>query len=151
MNNRKFCYKGFWFVFGLLVMATSVTAASNTPEQNYLLKCSGCHDVDGSGSVNGGIPPLPGYLGAFMEDREGRVYIMNVPGVIASGLDDRQLADLMNYLNHKWGGDTFTKPYTEEEIKAIRSEPLSDIVKYRRAIVSRFNQQGIETGEYPWP
>ncbi len=134
-----------------IIASSHVYAEVNTPEQNYLLKCSGCHTADGSGSVAGGIPPLPGYLGAFMDDPQGRVYIMNVPGVIASGLDDKQLADLMNYLNHKWGDPEKAKPYTAAEIERIKAKPLADVVKYRREIVARFNEQGIATGSYPWP
>ncbi|WP_315919341.1 c-type cytochrome [Vibrio fluvialis] len=126
-------------------------AASNTPQQNYILKCSGCHNMDGSGSVPGGIPPLPGYLGAFMDDEQGRVYLMNVPGVVASGLNNHELAVLMNYLNDKWGDKANAKPYSPEEIAQIRSAPLEDVVKYRREIVKRFNEQGIATGSYPWP
>ncbi|MCG6228444.1 c-type cytochrome [Vibrio furnissii] len=126
-------------------------AAPNTPQQNYILKCSGCHDMDGSGSEPGGIPPLPGYLGAFMDDEQGRVYLMNVPGVIASGLNNHDLAVLMNYLNDKWGDKANAKPYSAEEIAQIRAAPLEDVVKYRPEIVKRFNEQGIATGSYPWP
>lgn len=125
-------------------------AQENTPEQNYILKCSGCHDTDGSGSAPGGIPPLPGYLGAFMDDPDGRLYLMHVPGIIASDLNDRQLATLMNRLNAKWG-DAQARPFTEEEVKQLRAAPMSDIVKFRRQIVQRFLREGIATGDYPWP
>lgn len=138
-------------VLSLSVMSGMLFATSNTPQQNYILKCSGCHDSDGSGSVPGGIPPLPGYLGAFMDDDQGRIYLMNVPGVVASGLNNHDLAVLMNYLNDKWGDKVNARPYTAEEIAQIRSAPLQDVVKYRRQIVERFNLSGIETGSYPWP
>ncbi len=126
-------------------------ALTNTPEQNYILKCSGCHTMQGTGSVAGGVPPLPGYLGAFMADEQGRVYLMNVPGVAASGLSHQELASLMNYLNQKWGEPNQANAYSAEEVDNILAKPLADVVKYRRAIVTRFEQNGLATGSYPWP
>ena len=142
-----------WRCLMLLVSVTSfgASALGNTPEQNYILKCSGCHTMDGTGSIAGGIPPLPGYLGAFMADTEGRVYLMNVPGVASSGLSHQELATLMNYLNQKWGDPEHTKPYTRKEVANILEKPLADVVKYRRDIVAKFHREGIETGSYPWP
>ncbi|CQD37220.1 c-type cytochrome [Yersinia mollaretii] len=126
-------------------------ALGNTPEQNYILKCSGCHDMDGSGSVAGGIPPLPGYLGAFVNDADGRLYLMHVPGIVASGLDDQQIAQLMNFLNQKWGDVQQGSPFTDAEVKQLRAMPMTDVVKLRRQIVQRFLREGIATGDYPWP
>ncbi|SDH22413.1 hypothetical protein SAMN04488136_11132 [Vibrio xiamenensis] len=133
------------------ILPLAAQALGNTPEQNYILKCAGCHTLQGGGSVPGGVPPLPGYLGTFMADKQGRVYLMNVPGVASSGLSHQELATLMNYLNDKWGEPSKTKPYTTAEVDNILKKPLADVVKYRRAIVARFDKQGIATGNYPWP
>lgn len=134
----------------LSLAAPGSHARENSPEQNYILRCSGCHDMDGSGLERGGIPPLPGYLGAFVSDPAGRSYLMHVPGVIASGLNDSQLAILMNYLNQKWGNPQ-AKPFSEAEVRQLRAEPIDDVVKYRREIVRRFVAEGIPIGDYPWP
>ncbi|WP_310607831.1 c-type cytochrome [Buttiauxella brennerae] len=139
-----------WLIAALSLASPLCHALGNTPEQNYILKCSGCHDMDGSGSVRGGIPPLPGYIGAFVNDHDGRSYLLHVPGVISSGLNDEQLAVLMNYLNQKWG-DKHAVAFTEAEVHQIRSQPINDVVKFRRQIVNRFVAEGIATGDYPWP
>ncbi|OAT32201.1 hypothetical protein M975_2093 [Buttiauxella brennerae ATCC 51605] len=73
-----------------------------------------------------------------------------MPGVISSGLNDEQLAVLMNYLNQKWG-DKHAVAFTETEVHQIRSQPINDVVKFRRQIVNRFVAEGIATGDYPWP
>lgn len=139
-------------IFTLVSFSSSFChALSNTPEQNYILKCSGCHDMDGSGSVQGGIPPLPGYLGSFVSDADGRLYLMHVPGIVASGLSDQQIAQLMNFLNQKWGDTRHSPPFTEAEVKRLRATPMTDVVKLRREIVQRFIREGIATGDYPWP
>ncbi|GAA0504946.1 hypothetical protein GCM10009414_13510 [Tatumella terrea] len=134
----------------LLFCSASAMALPNTPQQNYLLKCSGCHDIDGSGTVAGGIPPLPGYIGSFLDDPQGRVYVLHVPGVISAGLDDTELADLLNYVNHKWG-DVKARPFTAAEVKMNREHSVADVVKLRREIVSRFVRDGVKAGTYPWP
>lgn len=134
----------------LMLVSPYSLADENTPEQNYILKCSGCHDMDGSGSAAGGIPPLPGYLGTFMNDADGRSYLMHVPGVIASGLNDKQLAVLMNYLNQKWG-DAQATPFSEAEVQQLRARPVDDVVKFRREMVRRFIAEGAPIGDYPWP
>lgn len=134
----------------LLFCSASAMALPNTPQQNYLLKCSGCHDIDGSGTVAGGIPPLPGYIGSFLDDPQGRVYVLHVPGVISAGLDDTELAELLNYVNHKWG-DVKARPFTAAEVKMNCEHPVADVVKLRREIVSRFVRDGVKAGTYPWP
>lgn len=134
----------------LFFCSVSAQAIPNTPQQNYLLKCSGCHDIDGSGTVAGGIPPLPGYIGSFLDDPEGRIYVLHVPGVASAGLDDADLAALLNYVNQKWG-DPKARPLTAEEVKLNREHPVADVVKLRRDIVSRFVREGIKAGAYPWP
>ncbi|MBS0968670.1 hypothetical protein JK232_07165 [Nissabacter archeti] len=123
----------------------------NTPWQNYVLRCSGCHDMDGSGSLPGGIPPLPGFLGTFTKDPAGRLYLMHVPGIVASSLNDAQLAELMNYLNDKWGDPQGYPAFTAQEVNTLRSTPVEDVVKYRRELVKRYLKEGMKTADYPWP
>jgi len=102
------------------------------------------------GPWRGGIPPLPGYIGSFLNDPEGRVYVLHVPGVASSGLDDADLAALLNYVNQKWG-DPKARSLTVEEVKLNREHPVADVVKLRRDIVSRFVREGVKAGAYPWP
>jgi len=76
---------------------------------------------------------------------------MHVPGIVASSLDDAQLAELMNYLNDKWGDPQGYPAFTAKEVNTLRVTPVEDIVKYRRALVKRYLKEGMKTADYPWP
>ncbi|MBD9375432.1 hypothetical protein IB238_22695 [Rhizobium sp. ARZ01] len=126
-------------------------AAERTPHANYLLHCSGCHGSDGMGSNIGGVPPFPGFIASFASDPEGRVYLLHVPGVVASGLDDGEIARVLNYIVDRWDGANQVAPFTSSEVADLRRATVNDIVSYRRAIVKRFQEKGMPVAEYPWP
>ncbi len=84
-------------------------------------------------------------------DAQGRLYLMHVPGISASGLNDHDLAQLMNWMNEKWSDGREIKPFTTAEVAELKSQPLDDIVKYRRKLVKRYLAAGDELSEYPWP
>ena len=100
------------------------------------------------------MPPFQGYLGPMANDPEGRVYIAHVPGVVSARLNDGQLVGVLNYLIDVWGEDAngVRPPYfTVEELKDLKATPVNNIVKYRRNIVSRLEEEGHHIAEYPWP
>ncbi|WP_413205116.1 c-type cytochrome [Rhodospirillum sp. A1_3_36] len=141
---------GLGLVLGLFV-GQSAAWAERGPRANYLLRCSGCHGQDGTGLVKAGIPPFPNFVAPLIADDEGRTYVMHVPGVVASGLTDSEIASVMNYVSDTWGTGDKAAHFTVEEVTERRARPVPDIVTYRRAIVKRLGKEGIELAEYPWP
>jgi hypothetical protein len=129
-------------------------ASDQAARYHYLLRCSGCHGVDGEGVRAGGIPDFQNFVGAFASDDDGRTYVLQVPGVKGAQLNDADIAVVMNYVMMTWGGTsiqgTFV-PFTAREVAQRRARPVTDIVAMRRHIVQRLASQGIATAEYPWP
>lgn len=118
---------------------------------SYILKCAGCHAMDGTGSTSGGIPPLQ-LINAFTSDTKGRTYLMHVPGVVSSGLNSTEIAEVMNYIVELWGDKTADyTPFTKEEVNQLRAKDIADVVSYRREIAEQYKQEGKEVADYPWP
>lgn len=144
-------WKGLVLAGLLLVPAVPAFADGYSARFNYLLRCSGCHDQDGSGLPKAGIPALPGYIDAFAGDEQGRTYIVHVPGVSSTGLNSAEIAAVLNYVIDQWGDPSRIKPFTEAEVERRQAEPVSDVVAYRRDIVARLKDQGVAIADYPWP
>lgn len=118
---------------------------------SYILKCAGCHAMDGTGSAAGGIPPLQ-LINAFTSDTKGRTYLMHVPGVASSGLNSTEIAEVMNYIVELWGDKTADyTPFTKEEVNQLRAIDIADVVSYRREIAEQYKKEGKEVADYPWP
>ncbi|WP_237153831.1 c-type cytochrome [Oryzibacter oryziterrae] len=125
-----------------------------TPRTNFILRCVGCHGMDGSGSEKGGIPDFRNYVGAFSRDEAGRTYVMHVPGVVNANLSNAEIAEVMNYLMKTFGGTSLPKdyhPFDTAEVDKLRAVPVKDIVGLRRDISASLAKQGITTAGYPWP
>jgi mono/diheme cytochrome c family protein len=138
----------------LLLQAPEGRAADNLARFHFLLRCSGCHGIDGAGSRIGGIPEFRDYVGAFAGDDTGRTYVLHVPGILNASLRDADIAGVMNYVMREWGGRSLRGdfvPFTAAEVAQRRAIPVSDIVEMRREIVRRLASMGIATAEYPWP
>lgn len=144
-------WKGLVLAGLLLVPPVPAFADGYSARFNYLLRCSGCHDQDGSGLPKAGIPALPGYIDAFAGDEQGRTYIVHVPGVASTGLNNAEIAAVLNYVIDQWGDPSRIKPFTEAEVERRKAEPVSDVVAYRRDIVARLKDQGVAIADYPWP
>jgi len=120
----------------LAALAAAPAAAS--PPLDYQLQCRGCHGPDGQGS-GGGAPPFRGQLGRFLGSTDGRAYLIRVPGVARSELDDANTAALLTWLVRHFDGDNvppdFT-PFTTAEVAAHRRPPLTDVVAERRRVLA---------------
>ena len=123
-------------------------------EANYLLRCMGCHDRDGTGLPAAGIPDFNNYVGSFAATDNARAYLMHVPGVIGSSLTDGEIASVMNYIMKRWGGislaDDF-RPFSAAEVATLRQRDVGDVVKFRRTVVTELKAQSLPVAEYPWP
>ncbi|WP_149139489.1 c-type cytochrome [Gemmobacter caeruleus] len=122
---------------------------ATSPRANYVLHCSGCHGMQGLGTVEGGIPGFPNSVGPIVSIESGRDYVMHVPGVVANNMTDAQIAEVMNYILDQWSDGS--GHFTEAEVTRRRAAPIGDVVRYRRVVVEELRRAGIEIAEYPWP
>ncbi len=139
-----------------LLLAGGAAAAPRvqmtSPHALYLLRCSGCHAPQGGGAPAAGIPPFQSSIGPMAADREGRWYMMSVPGVAGSGLDAGQKAAVMNYVLERWGdGSSKPVPFTAAEVERLTASQPTDVVELRRRIVAKLKKVGVTLAEYPWP
>ena len=120
-------------LLSLALLVASTTSASGYEEHDYMLNCSGCHRMDGTGS--NAIPSLQA-----MQELVGkpgtRAYWVQVPGAAQAPLSDARLARLMNWLVKRFTGRAPAPTYTAEEVRKLRSTPLRD-PRQRRAEILR--------------
>jgi mono/diheme cytochrome c family protein len=121
----------------------------------YLLQCSGCHGVDGSGDPRVEVAAFPNSIGTFLLDPEGRSYITNVGGVMSAGLSDSDTARVLNWVLESFAGTSMPpggfKKFDAAEVRKLRDERPADAVLLRRQIAARLKAQGIPLPDYPWP
>jgi len=140
-----------------LLLAASLAAAhpasGETARTLYLLKCSGCHRADGQGATDAGVPPFPGFIAGLARDPGGRTYMLHVPGVAGSGLNDTDLAAVLNYLLDRWSAAPAAdvRRFTPQEVATLRAIAVNDIVSYRRTLAARLRKSGAAIADYPWP
>jgi mono/diheme cytochrome c family protein len=138
-------------VAALVTLATS--AHAEMPLQTlYTLNCSGCHGAKGQGVPEAGIPNLND-AGRYVRTELGRKYLIQVPGLSQSRLDDATAARLLNWVLHEFSANRlpadFT-PYTTEEVTHFRSEKASDAKTRRDAILAELRSRGLlESGYDP--
>jgi mono/diheme cytochrome c family protein len=108
----------------LLAAAAAPAAAEPGSEEDYVLHCSGCHRLDGSGAP--GVAPGLRDLGGLLGTPGGRAYLVRVPGVAQAPLDDARLARLLNFVLGEMGASPALPPYGPEEVGRLRRSPLRD-------------------------
>ena len=122
----------------LAVLAPARIARAQPASQLYLLNCWGCHRANGEG-IPGTAPALTG-AADFLRVRGGRAYLIQVPGVSESSLDDAQVAAVMNWILNSFGKNRLAAgvtPYDAAEIKKYRAERMLDVVGTRKALVAK--------------
>ena len=111
----------------------------------FILHCAGCHQVDGSGRPQGGVPSMHNTLGWFLGSPEGRAFLVQVPGARNAAVTDAQLAAMTNWELQTYSKDilpaAFT-PYTEAEVSAARKHPPEDITAARVRIIDALEAAG---------
>jgi mono/diheme cytochrome c family protein len=133
-----------WLLLPVWLLAQAATAGER-PRINFLLHCSGCHQRDGSGSPENGIPNMKDRVGHFLRIPEGRAFLVQVPGTAQSSLGDRETAELLNWmvvaLSPSAAPPNFL-PYTRDEVARLRASPLNDVPAVRASIVGRLQHMG---------
>jgi len=100
-----------------------------SPQQarvDYILKCQGCHRVDGGGDTTSN-PPMKNVVARFLAVPGGREFLARVPGVATVDLDDVRLANLLNWTLYTFDPAHMPadfRPYTAHEIARLRRHPL---------------------------
>jgi mono/diheme cytochrome c family protein len=114
-----------------LLFATTTVHADSYEEHDYILNCSGCHQIDGTGSRT--VPSLHGMT--ELSGKPGaREYWVRVPGAAQAPLTNARLAALMNWLVERFTGTRPKPAYTAKEVERLRSTPLRDPVARRNKI-----------------
>lgn len=114
---------------------------------DFVHHCIGCHLMDGSGAPSKGIPSMRDALGRFLLVPGGREFIVQVPGVMNSPLNDGEVAALMNWLLPYVAASTMprdTAPYTADEIARLRKTRPLDVMAERRRLADALRERGIE-------
>lgn len=124
--------------------APAVATTSNA-RAAYMLHCSGCHGLDGSGLPASYVPSLQ-RLGDFLRVPGGRDFVVKVPGVMNSGLDDAQVADVTNWLLATIARDSTPQgyqPYSAADVARVRAATLPDVMAERARLQALARQQGL--------
>ncbi|MBV8576777.1 MAG: cystathionine beta-lyase [Acetobacteraceae bacterium] len=105
--------------------------------------CRGCHGFNGEGTP-GHVPRLAGFVGLFTQLPDGRDYLMRVPGVATSRLDDARLAAVLNWMLAALSpGETAQgfPPFTAAEVGAARRDPIVDRRARRAALLAEMRDR----------
>jgi mono/diheme cytochrome c family protein len=121
------------------LLISCVAQATPAVLADYMLNCQGCHLPDGTGYAEHGVPDLK-FSGTLLQLAGGREYLVRVPGVAQSGLDDARLAALLNWVLQRFGGDSLPanfRRYTAAEVAAWRQQPYADAAAARLRLLQQ--------------
>jgi mono/diheme cytochrome c family protein len=125
---------------GAWVAALAASAAlAHDAETNYVLHCQGCHTADGSG-LEGKVPDLRPTLVPFASTAEGRKYLVQVPGVAQSPLDDAETAAVLNWMLRNLAAEkriTGVQAFTSSEVAGYRATRLIEVRAKRERLLAQ--------------
>ena len=107
------------------------------PSLDWMLHCRGCHGAAGAG-VPGSVPRLAGEVARFLDVPGGREFLIRVPGVAQSELDDARLAVLLTWMVRRFGpaaSAAAAPPFGAAEVGALRRRPLTRVGPVRAALI----------------
>jgi hypothetical protein len=122
-----------------LIAAALICCSANVwsdPQQDYVLNCMGCHQVDGGGQPPA-IPNLKDRVGYYLTVPQGRAYLVQVPGAANSLLGDRELTGVLNWMVDEFAGVSRPakfEPFAVEEVAAYRRQRPADIDALRHTL-----------------
>lgn len=119
--------------------------ADKRARNDYILHCSGCHDMDGSGHPAKGIPSFRNQVGYFVAIPEGRAMLMQASGLLNSGLPDDRAAAVTTWLVRKFAGPSLPAdfaPYTAEEARRYRETRPADFAAARERVYRQIVEAG---------
>ncbi len=89
------------------------------------------------------VPDLGEYLGHFAQHPESRSFLVQVPGASSSPLDNKELAEVTNWILYTMNADQLEDdfiPYTEKEVAEYRKDPLLEVILVRDKLVETLQQ-----------
>ena len=126
---------------GVILIATAIAGiamAAESPQNLYTLNWWGCHRANGDG-IAGTAPPLTN-AADYLKVPGGREYLIRVPGVSQSLLNDADTALVMNWIIGNFSPGRVPadfKPFTAEEIHQARAQAhLYDITETRMRLLN---------------
>jgi hypothetical protein len=132
---------------GLVIVALGLglttPCQAYSPAVDYALNCQGCHRADGEGTP-GTVPALKDSVARFLARPEGRDYLMRVPGVAQSTLDDPALAAVLTWMVRQFDASHVPQgftPFSAEEVGKARRNPLAEVDAVRRRILSAIESE----------
>lgn len=134
-------------LFAVLSSLLAGEAAADAAKKNYRLHCMGCHQADGTGSPENGIPSMRDEVGHFLRVPDGRAYLSQVPGTLNTPLSDGETAELLNWVMANIGRGSIPadfKPYTGDDVRAYRATVPQDIPGMRVRLLKQL--EGIQLG-----
>lgn len=125
-----------FFLCCLVSTASATEINDKRAKFNYQMLCQGCHTPDGSGVKD--VPQIKGFIGNFLANKKGREYLVRVPGSANSALNDKDLAEVLNWIILEMGDKSIPKNlqrYTADEVAKLRKNPLFEVVEYRKQLL----------------
>jgi mono/diheme cytochrome c family protein len=110
---------------------------------DYAHRCKGCHGFRGQGTP-GHVPRLAGFVGWYTHLPEGREYLMRVPGVARSQLDDERLAAVLDWMLGTLSPAEVAPgfpTFTAEEVGRARREPLQGRAEKRAWLLEELRKR----------
>lgn len=134
MSERRVRPRILWTFFAASAVGLAMFGASSPGhggqftrgQSRYYEYCGGCHGLNGI-SARQHIPVLRAEVGRFLCTSDGRKYLIRLPNVAFSSMDDQTLAEAMNFVIFTLGQDSAPKgaaPYTAREVGQLRKLPL---------------------------
>lgn len=131
-----------------LLAATAALGAGGAPRAwadprvDWILHCQGCHGPDGRGAP-GAVPSLDG-VARFLRAEGGRAFLVRVPGVAQSELDDAALAALLDWMLRAFSADEVPsghRPFDADEVRRHRAVPLAAVEPERRRLLRALEEE----------
>lgn len=129
---------GTLILIAVQFLGVAAAVGGNTAPVNYMLHCQGCHRP-GGGGYPGIVPNMRNQVGLFLRSRDGRAFLVQVPGVSQSSLTDAQLAALMNWMLPEFDPlhvEPDFQRFTADEVRKYRSTPIIELRERRRKLLS---------------
>lgn len=139
------------WILGIALVVIALPASTESINErralfNYQMSCQGCHAPDASGA--NAVPRMRDYVGQFLRTQNGREYLVRVPGSAVSALNDRDLAEVLNWIIIEFAGDSVTapfQPYTAAEVGRLRQDPLYEVEQHRAKLLVEIASTQAET------
>ncbi len=148
VTSQAHALGGVNMVLGRIVVPRAdapAVATTTSARSHYVLACAGCHGVLGHGRPEAYVPDLR-QMGDWLRVPGGRDYVISVPGMMATGLNDAQVAEVANWLLatvSRTPPPADHAPYTEAEVTRVRARPLLDVAAERQRLLQRAQALGV--------